>query len=158
MRRSFFSSALAAGLIAGIMDITAACIHAYLRNGTTPGQVLRFIASGAFGKDSANGDMMIVWGLLFHFLIAIAFTFFFFSLAKTMPSIVRYPILTAIIYGAFVWTFMRYVVLNYFSTINIKPIEGRDAIFHAIIAAVILMVCIGLPNAFLARRYFRSNR
>ena len=31
MRKSFFASALTAGLIAGALDITAACIHAYLR-------------------------------------------------------------------------------------------------------------------------------
>src|SRR5690242_5993215 len=111
MKKSFFASALSEGFIAGILDITAACIHAYLRNGTTPEQVLRFIASGAFGKESGNGNMMILWGLLFHFLIAISFTFLFFFLARMIPSLVKYPVLTAIIYGAFVWTFMRYVVL-----------------------------------------------
>lgn len=157
MRRSFFASALTAGLIAGALDITAACIHAYLRNGTTPEQVLRFVASGGFGKESANGNMMIIWGLVFHFIIAISFTFLFFFLAKMIPSLVKYPVLIAIVYGAFVWAFMRYVVLNYISTINIKPIIGKEAVINAIIGAVILMICIGLPNAFLARRYLRSN-
>ena len=47
MKRSFFASALTAGLVAGTLDITAACIHAYLRNGTTPAQVLKDVASGA---------------------------------------------------------------------------------------------------------------
>jgi len=158
MKRSFFASALTAGLIAGILDITAACIHAYLRNGTTPEQILRGIAGGAFGKEAAaNGNMMIVWGLLFHFLIAISFTFFFFLMAKTIPSLVRYPIISAIIYGAFVWTFMRYVVLNYISTIPIKPIVGQEKIINAIIGAVILMICIGLPNSILAKRYLNAN-
>ena len=158
MKRSFFASALTAGLIAGAMDITAACIHAFLRNGTTPEQILRGIAGGAFGKEAAaNGNMMIVWGLLFHFLIAISFTFFFFLMAKTIPSLVRYPIISAIIYGAFVWAFMRYVVLNYISTIPIKPIVGQEKIINAIIGAVILMICIGLPNSILAKRYLNAN-
>jgi|SRR6185503_11883611 len=157
MRRSFFASALVAGLIAGVLDITAACIHAYLRNGTTPEQVLRFIAGGAFGKESANGTMMIIWGLLFHFLIAMSFTFLFFLLARVVPSLVKYPIPVAIAYGAFVWLFMRYVVLNYISTIKIRPITGQNAILNAIIGAVILMICIGLPNALLAKRYVKAN-
>jgi len=158
MKRSFFASALTAGLVAGILDITAACIHAYLRNGTTLEQVLRGIAGGAFGKEAAaNGNMMILWGLLFHFLIAISFTFFFFLLAKMIPSLVRYPVLIAIIYGAFVWAFMRYVVLNYISTIKITPIVGQEKIINTIIGAVILMICIGLPDAFLARRYLRTK-
>jgi uncharacterized membrane protein YagU involved in acid resistance len=158
MRKSFFASALTAGLIAGSMDITAACIHAYLRNGTTPEQILRGIAGGAFGKEaSANGNMMIVWGLLFHFLIAISFTFLFFLLAKMIPSLVRYPIIIAIIYGAFIWVFMRYVVLNYISTIKITPIVGQEKIINTIIGAVILMICIGLPDALLAKRYLKEN-
>ena len=158
MRRSFFTSALIAGLIAGAMDITAACIHGYLRNGTTPEQILRSIAGGAFGKEAAaSGNMMIVWGLLFHFLIAISFTFFFFIMAKMIPSLVKYPIPVAILYGAFVWTFMRYVVLNYISTYNIKPIVGKEVIINQIIGAAILMICIGLPNAFLARKYVKSS-
>ncbi len=158
MRRSFFASALTAGLIAGVMDITAACIHAYLRNGATPEQILRGIAGGAFGKEAAaNGNMMIFWGLLFHFLIAISFTFFFFLLAKMIPSLVRYPVLIAIIYGAFVWTFMRYVVLNYISTIKITPIVGQEKIINTIIGAVILMICIGLPDALLARKYLKGK-
>jgi len=158
MKRSFFASALTAGLVAGSLDITAACIHAYVRNGTTPEQILRGIAGGAFGKEAAaNGNMMIVWGLLFHFLIAISFTFFFFLLAKMIPSLVRYPILIAIIYGAFVWTFMRYVVLNYISTIKITPIVGQEKIINTIIGAVILMICIGLPDALLAKKYLKAN-
>lgn len=158
MKRSFFASALTAGLVAGTLDITAACIHAYLRNGTLPEQILRGIAGGAFGKEeAANGNMMIVWGLLFHFLIAIAFTFLFFLLAKMIPSLVRYPIIIAIIYGAFIWAFMRYVVLNYISTIKIGPIVGQEKIINAIIGAVILMICIGLPDALLARRYLRTK-
>ena len=158
MKRSFFASALTAGLVAGILDITAACIHAYLRNGTTPEQVLRGIAGGAFGKEAAaNGNMMILWGLLFHFLIAISFTFFFFLLAKMAPSLVTYPIIIAIIYGAFVWAFMRYVVLNYISTIKIGPIVGQEKIINAIIGAVILMICIGLTDALLAKRYLKTN-
>ena len=74
-----------------------------------------------------------------------------------IPSLVKYPILIAILYGAFVWTFMRYVVLNYISTYTIKPIVGREVIINQIIGAVILMICIGLPNAFLARRYVKAN-
>jgi uncharacterized membrane protein YagU involved in acid resistance len=158
MRKSFFASALTAGLIAGTLDITAACIHAYIRNGTTPEQILRGIAGGAFGKEAAaNGNMMIVWGLLFHFLIAISFTFFFFLLAKMIPSLVKYPVFTAIIYGAFIWVFMRYVVINYISTIKIGPIVGQEKIINAIIGAMILMICIGLPDALLAKRYLKTR-
>jgi hypothetical protein len=60
---------------------------------------------------------------------------FLFLLAKMIPSLVKYPVLIAVIYGAFVWTFMRYVVLNYISTIKITPIVGQEKIINTIIGA-----------------------
>ncbi len=158
MKKSFFSSALTAGLVAGIMDITAACIQAYLKNGTSPATVLKYIASGVFGKNAFSGDtMMPIWGLLFHFIIAISFTFFFFFLARQIPSLVKYPIPVAIVYGIFVWAFMRFITLPYLSQITPKPIVGKEAITNACIAAAILIVCIGLPNVLFARKYVRAT-
>ena len=82
MKRSFFVSALTAGLVAGTLDITAACIQAYLKTGTTPSQVLKYVASGAVDpKTFSNDTMLVAIGLLVHFTIAILFAFFFFSFA-----------------------------------------------------------------------------
>jgi hypothetical protein len=87
MKRSFFASALTAGLVAGTLDITAACIQAYLKTGTPPSQVLKYVASGAVDpKTFSNDTMLVAVGLLVHFIIAISFTFFFFFLAKQIPS------------------------------------------------------------------------
>ena len=158
MRRSFFTSALTAGLVAGALDIIAACIQAYLKSGTTPSQVLKYVASGGLGKDALTGGaMMAFWGLVFHFIIAISFTFLFFFLAKMIPSLVKYPILIGILYGVFVWSAMRFIILPYVSTLNPKPIVGSEAIKNAMIAAAIIVACVGIPVAFLARRYVRAN-
>lgn len=158
MKRSFFASALFAGLIAGALDIIAACVNAYIKTGTTPLQVLKGIASGAFGKEAiTGGSLMAVWGLLFHFIIAISFTFLFFFIAKQIPSLVKYPLIIGIGYGVFVWAAMRFIVLPYLSTLNPKPIVGSEAIKNAIIAAAIIVVCVGIPIAILAKRYVRAN-
>jgi len=158
MRKSFFASALTAGLIAGTLDITAACIHAYLKNNTPPINVLKGVASGAFDpKTFSNGTLLAVCGLLIHFFIAISFTFFFFFLAKQIPSLVKYPIPIGILYGVFVWATMRFIILPYISRLNPKPIVGKEAITNAAIAAGILVVCIGIPVALFARRYVRGK-
>jgi hypothetical protein len=52
---------------------------------------------------------------------------------------------------------MRFIILPFLSRITPKPIVGKESIINAIIGVVILMVCIGLPNALLARRYVRSK-
>ncbi|HMK17029.1 MAG TPA: hypothetical protein VK492_02420 [Chitinophagaceae bacterium] len=158
MKRSFFASALTAGLVAGTLDITAACIQAYLKTGTTPSQVLKYVASGAVDpKTFSNDTMLAAIGLLVHFIIAISFTFFFFFLAKQIPSLVKYPIVIGILYGVLVWGTMRFIILPYISRLNPKPIVGQEAIKNAAIAAAIIVVCVGIPIVLLARRYFRTK-
>ena len=158
MKRSFFASALTAGLVAGTLDITAACIQAYLKTGTTPSQVLKYVASGAVDpKTFSNDTALVAIGLLIHFIIAILFAFFFFLLAKLIPSLVKYPILIGILYGVFVWSTMRFIILPYISRLNPKPIVGQEAIKNAAIAAAIIVVCVGIPIVLLARRYFRTK-
>jgi len=158
MRRSFFASALTAGLIAGALDITAACIHAFIKNDTAPMQVLRGVASGAFDpKTFSSPALLALCGLLIHFFIAISFTFFFFFLAKLIPSLVKYPIPIGILYGVFVWGTMRFIILPYISRLNPKPIVGQEAIKNAAIGAGIIVICVGIPVALLARKYVRGK-
>jgi hypothetical protein len=60
-------------LLAGTLDIVAACIRAYTANGVTPDRVLQYIAAGVFGKSAYTGGYgMMAWGLFFHFIIASA--------------------------------------------------------------------------------------
>lgn len=158
MRKSFFASALTAGLIAGALDITAACIQAYIKTGTAPEQVLKYVASGAVDPKAFSNDIMLAAvGLLVHFIIAISFTFFFFFLAKQIPSLVKYPIPIGILYGVFVWGTMRFIILPYISRLNPKPIVGQEAIKNAAIAAGIIVICIGIPVVLLARKYIRGK-
>jgi uncharacterized membrane protein YagU involved in acid resistance len=158
MRKSFFASALTAGLIAGALDITAACLQAYLKNGTAPTQVLRYVASGAVDpKTFSSPALLALVGLLVHFFIAISFTFLFFFLAKQIPSLTKYPIPIGILYGIFVWAAMRFIILANFSRHKQKPIEGAEAIKNAAIAAGIIVICVGIPVALLARKYVRGK-
>ena len=159
MRRSFFASALTAGLIAGTLDIIAACISAYIKNPkVTPTKVLNYIANGAFDPKSFSSPMMqTISGLFIHFFIAISFTFLFFLLAKQFPTLVKYPILIGILYGIFVWAAMRFVILAYLSRHTQKPIATEQDYIDAAIAAGILIVCVGIPVALLAKRYVRTN-
>jgi uncharacterized membrane protein YagU involved in acid resistance len=160
MRRSFFASALTAGLVAGTLDIIGACISAYIKNDkVTPTKVLNYVASGAFDpKTYSSPAMQTVSGLLIHFFIAISFTFLFFLLAKQIPSLVKYPIPIGILYGIFVWAAMRFIILQYLSRHEQKPIATAEDFKSAAISAGILVVCIGIPLALFARKYVRSRK
>src|ERR1700741_772263 len=51
-KNSPLKTILFAGLTAGVLDILAAFISAYIVNGVTPDRVLRFVASGVFGREA----------------------------------------------------------------------------------------------------------
>lgn len=143
-----------AGLLAGGLDILAAFIQAYIVRGTNPGIVLRFIASAAIGKEAFSGGWgMPVAGLLFHFIIAYSFTILFFLIYPYVKIMSKNMVLTAIVYGAFIYIIMNLLVLPL-----TKLPRGTFHFDKAAIAAGILIIAIGLPLAFLARKFYRDRK
>ncbi|MBS1915756.1 MAG: hypothetical protein JST87_05725 [Bacteroidetes bacterium] len=154
MKKFPLRHALTAGLIAGTLDITAAFIQTYIKTSKGPEAVLKFIASGAFGKEAfTGGNSMIVWGLVFHYIIAISFTLFFFWLAVMAPKILSQKILTAIVYSTGMWSVTQFIV------IPLSKIPKRQFNFsNTIIAISILVMCIGIPITYLAARAINTNK
>ena len=66
-------------LLVGTLDIVAAFVDYWLATGRGPEGVLRYVASGAFGSAAFTGGICMIWyGLLFHYMIAAAWTALFF--------------------------------------------------------------------------------
>jgi hypothetical protein len=141
------------GLLAGSLDIVSACLQAYIVRGIGPETVLRFIASGAFGKPAFTGGWeMPLMGLLFHFIIAYSFTILFFLLYPSIKLMRKSIVLTAIIYGIFIFVVMNLLVLPV-TKITRAPI----LLDKAAIATLILIVAIGLPLSIFARKFYRHR-
>jgi hypothetical protein len=141
---------LVAGLVAGTLDILAAFVQTYINTRKGPDIVLKYIASGVFGRKEAfgGGDSMILWGLLFHFIIAFAFAAFFVLLYLNWKLISRHIILSGFLYGLFVWTVMNRLVVP-MSKIPSQPFVWN----RAIIAMLILVFFIGMPIALITKKY-----
>ena len=140
------------GLLAGSLDISSAFVQAYLARGTSPVIVLQYIASAAVGKAAfAGGWEMPLLGLLFHFFIAYSFTALFFIIYPNIKFFSQNIMLTAIIYGIFIYIIMNMVVLRFTKLPSIT--------FHldkALMATAILIVAIGLPVSYFARKFYRD--
>ena len=145
---------LLSGLLVGTLDITAACTDYYIATGKGPEAVLRYVASGVFGQTAFTGsDAMQAWGLLFHYIIAFSFTIFFFWLYPRIKFMAAHPVLTAIIYGVFMWVVTTRIVVPLSNT----P-KGTFVWWKALKAAAILIVMIGLPLSLIAGKYFQKNK
>ena len=135
------------GLLAGTLDAIAAIVVSQ----ASPAAVFKFIASGAFGAGKAfsGGDIMIVWGVLFHYVIALSWTVLFFFMYPALPWIRKNKYITGLLYGIFVWIIMNRVVIP-LSEIPQKPFNLKGALT----GMSVLMVAIGLPISILTHRYY----
>jgi hypothetical protein len=141
---------LITGLLAGFMDGSAAMIQTAMAGRTQEG-LFRYIASGLFGNDAFSGSsIMIFYGVIFHLMIAMTWTIVFYFAYPSLKQWFKNPLLIAFVYGLIVWTVMNRIVLPLANT----P-KGTFDLTKAIIAALVLIVCIGLPNALMFKRYYK---
>lgn len=141
-----------AGLIVGTLDILCAVTQTLL-NGRDPVVMLKFISSGVFGPEVISGsDTYAVFGLFFHYCIAMIWTIVFFILYPRMSWMRKNKIVTGIVYGIFVQVMMSQVVLK---LANTPPLPFR--LTGQLIAAGILIVAVGLPLSFLADRHYNKK-
>ncbi len=146
---------LQAGLIAGTLDILSAFLYYYIKSGKTNFLIIfKFIASAIFGKEAmAGGRRMILTGFVMHYAIAFAFTVFFFWLYPKVNVMSKNRLVTAIVYGLFVWTLMNLVVVP-LSRIPHRPFDYVNAMINM----GILIICIGLPLSFMANAFFKKGK
>lgn len=142
-----------AALIAGCLDITAACTQAWLVKSTTPGIVLQYIASGVFGKDAYTGGMgYILFGLLVHFVIAFSCTLVYFLAYPKLKLLKVHILLSSLLIAVIAWAITTRLIVP-LSKITPAPFN----LSKALTAMGILYVCIGLPVSYLAKQYFTKK-
>jgi hypothetical protein len=139
-----------AGLIVGTLDIIAAFLNFYFKTGKNVTIVLKYIASAVFGKSAmAGGDLMVLSGLLFHYVIALIFTVFFAFIFSKLLAWFQHTWLIALIYGVFIWLVMNFLIVPHS---NASPIPFSWS--AGLTNCLILIICIGYPLTYL----FRKNK
>lgn len=143
-----------ASLLAGTLDILSAFIYYFVKTGRNDVfNVLKYVASGLFGKEAfSGGNEMIIAGLLLHYIIAFGFTLFFFWLFSKTKVLSKNKILTGIFYGIFIWMVMNLVVVP-LSSIGNRPFDTVNATINVLI----LIVCIGIPLSFMANNFYKKD-
>ncbi len=149
--RSKGKSLVLAFLISGTLDILAAVL---ILAGGNAEAVFRFIAQGAFGQQAyQDGWEMVVWGFVFHYFIAFAFTLTYFLLIPYLRFLRKHPVASGLLYGLLIWCVMNFLVLPLSQ--NPPPpfsIEG------SYLNVLILMTAVGLPVALIAQKHEVARR
>jgi hypothetical protein len=144
---------LLGGLIAGILDISYACIFSYVRRGTSPVVILQSVASGALGRSAFQGGAKTAaLGLFFHFLIATTAAAVYYLASRRLRFLVNHPFICGPLYGIGVYLFMNFVVLPLSA---IGPRATAPPLSALIGGLLIHMFGIGLVIALVVRKHSR---
>jgi len=152
MRRSILKPIIAATLLCGTLDIVFAAVLTLMR-GRHIGDMLRFVASGPFPNAPGMGRGGAVLGLVVHYsLMAIMVAVFAFA-ARRLPKLLDKPLLSGIGYGL-----LTYVVLDLIVITLRFPAAWPPATLSIATQLFAHIVLVGLPTAYIARRYLRAAR
>jgi hypothetical protein len=137
-----------AGLIAGILDITATGLKVVVFGSGTARRLLQGIASGLLGPAAFEGGWPVAGlGLMIHFTIAGMWAAILAFAASRFAAFSRIRSIGAISavgvgYGALVWLAMDFIVLAHSRA---RPVPVTSPSFWLQLS--IHMVCVGLPIA-----------
>lgn len=144
-----YKTILLAGLIAGVLDLTAALVTGGWR-GVNPKRLLQAIASGLLGLDSYTGGLRTAaLGVVLHFIIATAAAAFFYLASRKLAFLERQAIVSGLLYGIAVYFFMNLVVLP----VSAFPHKVSFTPSSLVTGLVVHMLCVGLPISLTVRRY-----
>ncbi len=142
-----FPAIFAAGLLAGVLDITAAFLT-WAPQGVPPVRILQGIASGLLGPQAFNeGTASALLGGAIHFLIAFSAATVFYVASRKIDFMTRRPILAGVLYGVCVYVVMYWIVMP------LAKMHPAHTLTRSIVAIVTHMICVGLPIALMVRRY-----
>lgn len=140
---------LNAGVIAGALDLAAACMQAFFA-GRTPARMLQGIASGWLGRASFQaGAWSVTLGFVTHFLIATVAAALYWAASRRLPVLVRRAWLFGALYGMAVYAFMYELVIPLSAIHRRVPRSPQDVL----VGLLIHVVCVGWPIALTLRAH-----
>jgi hypothetical protein len=144
-------------LLTGTLDGILSLIFSYP---ASPAQAYRYIASGWFGTVAFTANYMVFWGVLFHYLIASAFSVVFFLLYPNFKRVVKNKYVLALVFGLIIWIVSTFGILPLSNVPDIKGVAKYPSqlnLIAALISFVGLSLCLGLPISLIANKYYRKN-
>lgn len=153
MRRSISKPIAVATLLCGTLDIAFAVLLTLLR-GKEPAAMLRFVASGPFPAATGWGAFGSVLGLIVHYglMATIVAAFVLAARSRDREHLVDMPVRAGIAYGVVTYAVMNLIVVPLRFPAAWPP--TRLSIATQLFAHIVL---VGLPTAFITRRYMRGS-
>ena len=151
-----FPTILYGGLLVGIFDLLFAFTFYALILGVPALRIFQGVAAGVIGRTTARegGVKTFLLGILLHFVVATCIAAVYFLAVRLMPVLIRYAVVSGLIYGMVAYLGMKYIVvplsaIGQSGALPRLPIFLTEIIGHAVL--------VGLPLGLLMRRSARAN-
>ena len=139
---SMLKASIYAGLVAGTIDIGAACTI----NQVGPVPILRFIASGLLGTPLPREPWVFCVGMVLQWLMSIIIAAIFVSAAARIPALLRRWVAAGIGYGVVVYFVMTFVV------VPLSRAKSGHVTWTSFAENLLAMIVFGLIVAYIAQR------
>lgn len=145
------------GLLVGIFDMLFAFTFYGLTLGVPPLRIFQSVASGVLGRPAAvaGGVKTFLLGLFLHFVVATCIASVFYLVARLVPLVLRYAVVSGLLYGIAAYFGMKYLVVPLSAIARRGELPRLPILLTEVIGHAVL---VGLPLALLARRSARVNK
>jgi hypothetical protein len=144
---------ISGGTVAGVLDITYACVFWAIKRGLPPSRIFQSVAAGLLGDASfQGGTRTATLGLALHFFIALTMAIVFWLASRRWPLLVARPLLASAAYGVVLYLVMNFVVVPLSAA---RP-SSKDPVWIAL-SLLVHMFLIGVPIAYGARAAARAQ-
>ena len=140
-----------AGLVVGVLDISSAFVIWWQRSVALQ-RGLQGIAAGLLGTKSYRGGIATAGlGLALHFFVAFVVVSIFYLASRKLRFLTKRSFVSGVSYGIGVYVVMYWIVLpTAFPTF-------RHRLSNELLELAIHICLIGLPTAFIVRRYSEAT-
>jgi hypothetical protein len=145
---------LLGGLVVGALDGVAAMINFTLHGGKVT-RLFQYVAAGLLGRASfERGMATVLLGVFLEFFIATGVMAVFYLASRWFPLLLRYAVISGILYGIAVFFFMTKVVVP----LSAVPLPKSPPVLSRMLIEIgIHIFCVGLPAALVARACSRRE-
>lgn len=152
--KSLFKTALLTGLFVGTTDLISAYITQWIKTGRFAGKMLNYIGGGVLGLETSmqGGNAAAFVGLCTHYLISLAYTFFFFLIFPKLRWLAYNKYLIGMLYAVFVNLTVNQGLIR----LSRLPDFTFD-LAEAYVSWVILGVIFGIPIVVSAYKYYQAE-
>ena len=151
MRNSIWKPIVTATLVCGTFDIVFAVLLTLWR-GREPATMLRTVASGPFPNATQWGAAGSLLGLVVHYSLMAIIVAVFVLAARRPAHLVDMPFRAALAYGV-----ITYVVMNLIVVPLRFPAAWPPSALSIATQLFAHIVLVGIPTAFITRRYLRAG-